>query len=326
MTHSDRITGPNVAVLAYDGLCTFEFGICVEVFALKRPEITQPWYRFQVTAMDEGPLTAMGGVQVLVPHGLDAVTEADLVLIPGWRGAEMPVPDSLIEALCKAHDNGARIATICSGVFVLAASGLLAGKKATTHWRYADLLAQTYPDIDVTPDVLYIDEGAVLTSAGSAAGLDLCLHIIRQDYGAEIANLVARRLVLPAHRDGGQAQFIPRPIGLDRGGGIAPLLDKVRRHIDRPWSVNALADEAGLSPRTLQRRLKQATGESPQTWLTRERLAFARDLLETTSLKIDQVAERCGFGSSESFRLHFRRTFGISPNGYRNGFRTVDNN
>jgi AraC family transcriptional activator FtrA len=326
MSRSNRKSGPHVVVLAYDGLCTFEFGICVEVFALERPEITEPWYRFQVTAMEEGPLTAMGGVQVLAPYDLNALVKADLILIPGWRGAATPVPDPLIKTLRKAHDNGARIATICSGVFVLAAAGLLAGKRATTHWRYADLLAEKYPDIEVTPDVLYIDEGAVLTSAGSAAGLDLCLHIIRQDYGAEIANLVARRLVLPAHRDGGQAQFIQRPVGRDRGGNITPLLDKVRRELDRSWTIDKMAQEAGLSPRTLQRRLKAATGESPQIWLTRERLAYARELLETSEIKIDQVAERAGFGSGESFRLHFRRNFGISPKGYRNGFQTVENN
>jgi len=208
----------------YDGLCTFEFGIGVEVFGLSRPEF-DCWYRFQTVAVENGPLRATGGVTIKATHDLNALSEADLILVPGWRGVDSPVPKQLTAALRKAHDRGARVASICSGVFVLAAAGLLDGRRATTHWRYVGALQLRHPAIEVDADVLYIDDGSVLTSAGSAAGLDLCLHIVRCDWGAARANSVARRLVLPAHRDGGQRQFIQTPVPRVRGGRIAPLLD-----------------------------------------------------------------------------------------------------
>lgn len=320
MTVKSTQRSPLVCVLAYDGLCTFEFGICVEVFGLARPEIGVPWYRFAVVAAEDGPLRATGGVTISAVHSLSLVESADLILVPGWRGIAEPVPPQLIAALQSASRSGARTASICSGAFVLAAAGLLAGKRVTTHWRYVEALRAMDRSITVESDVLYVDEGNVLTSAGSAAGLDLCMHIVRKDYGPEIANIVARRLVLPAHRDGGQAQFVPAPVAKLREGEIAQLLDLLRRSLEKPWSIEAMAKRAGLSPRTLLRKFKQTTGESPQCWLTRQRVNFARDLLETTSLGVQIVAERAGFGSPETLRHHFRRQMGVAPTSYRNAF------
>ena len=313
--------GPKVCVLAYDGLCTFEFGLAVEVFGLPRPEFGRDWYRFAVAGIDQGPFRAMGGLTVAPDHGIRLLGQADVIIIPGWRGSAAPVPESLRRHLRRAHDRGARMASICSGAFVLAAAGLLDGRRATTHWRYAEQLAAAAPAAEVLPDVLYVDEGRILTSAGSAAGLDLCLHLVRQDFGAEKANQVARRLVLPAHRQGGQRQFVPQPVAVRRVGELAPFLDQLRSRVDEDWTVGKMATAAGMSSRTLLRRFRQTTGESPLNWLTAARVDFARDLLETTDLKIDRIAERAGFGASESFRLHFRRRVGVAPSTYRRGFK-----
>lgn len=307
-------------VLAYDGLCTFEFGLCVEVFGLARPELNIPWYNFRVVCSDKKPLRATGGITVTTPHDLTALADAHLILIPGWCGIDVPVPEDLITALRDAYDRGSRLASICSGVFVLAATGLLDGKQASTHWRYTDALSRRYPAIDVQPDVLYVDNGDILTSAGSAAGLDMCLHLVRRDHGADIANAVARRLVLPAHRDGGQAQFIPKPMGPARGGQIGPLLEILLRRLDESWTVDGMARAAGLSPRTLLRRFRDSTGQSPQAWLTAQRVAFARDLLESTDLAIQPIAERTGLATAETLRHHFRKQMGISPTAYRQSF------
>lgn len=309
-----------VVTLAYDGLCTFEFGLCVEVFGLARPELSVPWYDHRVIACEPGPLRATGGIAVTADHDLDALNDAHLILVPGWRGMDTPVPESLIRALQTANSKGASIASVCSGVFVLAAAGLLDGRRATTHWRYIDALAARYPDVEVIPDVLYVDNGTVLTSAGSAAGLDMCLHLVRRDHGAEIANNVARRLVLPAHRDGGQAQFIPKPVGPERGGQIGPLLETLQRRLDEEWTLDSMARAAGMSPRTLIRRFRDSTGQSPQAWLTAQRVAFARDLLETTDLSIQPIAERTGLTTAETLRHHFRKIVGISPTAYRRSF------
>ena len=209
-----RPNGPanrDVAVLVYDGLCTFEFGIAVEMFGLPRPEFDD-WYRFGLCAVDDGPMRAAGGMRVLAEGGLDGIARAGTVIVPGWRGVDSPPPAALLDALRKAHARGARLMSFCSGVFVLAASGLLDGRRATTHWRYVQALAERFPRIQVEPEVLYVDEGDLLTSAGSAAALDLSLHLIRRDFGPEMANAVARRAVVPAHRDGGQAQFIQSPL------------------------------------------------------------------------------------------------------------------
>lgn len=322
---SSVLTGPLVVALAYDRLCTFEFGIAVEVFGLSRPEMGSGWYRFAVAGVDDGPMRATGGLTFTVDGGLDLLQQADLIIAPGWRGMDEPVPDALCTALRAAHQRGARVISFCSGVFVLAASGLLDGRQATTHWRYTDTLRQRFPRINVTPDVLYVDTGSVMTSAGTAAGLDLCLHIIRHDFGTGAANSVARRLVLPAHRDGGQAQFIqqavPRPHESSR---LGPLLDHLRRTLGTAHTVETLARRVSMSRRTFLRRFEAATGTTPARWLLTERLNRARTLLETTPASIEEIAVVAGFGSAATLRHHFRQVLGVTPGAYRAAFGTPD--
>ena len=311
---------PNVCILAYDGLCSFEFGICVEVFAKARPELEVNWYETTVIAEETGPLQMEGGLSVNVPHGLEMAERADLILIPGWKQPDAAVSPELAEILRSAVQRGATVASICSGIFVLAEAGILTGCRATTHWRYVDLFRERYPDIELDPDVLYVDEGRVVTSAGSAAGLDLCLYLVRRDFGVKVANSVARRLVLPAHREGGQAQFISKPVGKARHGEIGGLMDEVRENLDQDWAISAFAEKAGMSRRTLIRRFKDSTGNSPLAWLTSERVAFAKELLETTDLTVSEIAERTGLGAPETLRHHFRRLVGVSPLNYRTSF------
>lgn len=314
---------PLVVAVAYDGLCTFEFGCAVEVFGLPRPEMGPGWYRFAVAAAEPGPLRAAGGITVGVDGGLDLLAQAGTVVVPGWRGAaDAPVPESLCAALRGAHAAGARVLSLCSGAFVLAAAGLLEGKRATTHWRYFDALAARHPGLTLVPDVLYVDEGSVLTAAGSAAGLDLCLHLVRRDWGPRVANGVARRLVVPPHREGGQAQYVERPVPRERAGGsrLAGVLDRVRAGLDEDWPIERLAAEAAVSPRALHRRFRDATGLSPGAWLTAERLARARELLEGSHMPIEDVAAACGFGTAATLRHHFRTQLGTSPAAYRARF------
>jgi AraC family transcriptional activator FtrA len=308
----------NVAVLAYDGLCTFEFGIAVELFGLPRPELAD-WYRFQVCAEAPGRLRATGGFAIEVSGGLAALEAAGTIVVPGWRGAGVLPSDALLDSLRRAHAAGARLVSICSGVFVLAATGLLAGRRATTHWRYVARLAAAYPNIRVEPDVLYIDEGQILTSAGSAAGLDLGLHLIRRDFGPAIANQVARRLVIPPHRDGGQAQFIDRPVQAE-GAALAGLFDWIRANLTEDLSIQRLARRASLSERTFLRRFAAATGTTPNDWITTARLARARELLERTDLSVERVATDSGFGTADTLRHHFRTRLRTSPQRYRDQF------
>lgn len=307
---------PLVCILAYDNLCLFEYAIAIEVFGLPRPELDE-WYDHEIVAVASGPTKGIGSIQVNANSDLSRLLEASLIVVPGWKNGVSP---KLKETLTKAVEKGVRIATICSGVFLPAACGLLDGKQATTHWRYTDKLQEQYPLIKVNADVLYVDEGQILTSAGSAAGIDLCLHIVRQDFGSKIANLVAKRLVLPAHREGKQAQFVPRP-SPKHNGGFSPLLDKIRQSLNEEWTITRMAEAASLSTRTLIRRFKETTGEAPVTWLTMERLGYSRELLETTDLTVDRVAETCGFTTPELFRHHFKRHFQLSPLRYRVQFK-----
>ena len=314
-----------VVALAYDGLCTFEFGCTYEIFGLPRPELDRPWYRFEVCAAEPGPLRAAGSLAVRAPHDLDLIERADTVIVPGWRNPDAPVPDALLDALAGVPERGGRLASICSGVFVLAAAGVLDGRRATTHWRYTAALARRYPQIEVDPDVLYVDEGPVLTSAGSAAGLDLCLHIVRCDHGAAVANNVARRLVLAPHREGGQRQFVEMPVApAAEAGRLTALLDWLPAHIDEALTVGDLARHAGMSLRTFQRRFRDATGTAPGDWLVRQRVAHARRLAETTDLTVEQIATRSGFGAVETLRHHFRRIVGTTPTSYRRTFTLHD--
>ena len=309
-----------VVALAYDQLCTFELGCTVELFALPRPELAVPWYEFAVCAAERGPLRATGGLRVSVTHGLKLLDHADTIVVPGWRSIEERPPEALLRALKRAYRRGARLCSICSGVFVLAAAGVLDGKRATTHWKYAQALASRHPGVRVEPNALYVDEGQVITSAGSAAGLDMLLHLVRRDFGARIANQVAQRLVVAPHREGGQAQFVPRPVASDERGRLARLLDFIRAHPEARHTLKSLAARAAMSIRTLQREFQAATGQAPYEWIVGERIGRARELLESTALAQETIAERVGIGSVESLRHHFRRRVGTTPARYRARF------
>ena len=316
----NRAVSQRVAVLAYEGLCTFEFGVTVELFGLPRPELDS-WYSFEVCGLERGLIRATGGVSVLPRRGLSGLVDADTIIIPGWRDPAEPPPQRLIRALVTAHKRGARLVSICSGIFVLAATGLLAGRSGTTHWRYIEQLRQSFPEIHLQPDVLYVDEGDILTSAGSAAGIDLCLHIIRKDFGTKTVNSVARRLVVSPHREGGQAQFIDKPVGDQGSPWLSQLLEWVQVRLHTPLTVEQLADRAHMSRRTLNRRFAETTGTSPLDWITNLRVRQAKDLLETTTLSIEEIADRCGFGSAPTLRHHFRARVRLRPSTYRARFQ-----
>lgn len=321
MTNLRHASAPNVVVLAYDGLCTFEFGVAVEIFGLPRPEMGEAWYRFAVAAVDGGELRATGGIRILADGDLSLLNAADLIIVPGWRGTDQAVPAPLCEALRQASIRGCQLLSICSGVFVLAATGLLDGRKATTHWRYIEALKTRHPAIDVVEDVLYQDEGDILTSAGSAAGIDLCLHVVRRDYGMEAANRVARRLVIPPHRDGSQTQQLSRPVAqLRESQRLGQLFDYLHQHLAVPHTVDSLSRRVGMSQRTFLRRFQDATGTTPSRWLLNERLLRAKDYLENSRLSIDSIAELTGFGQAATLRHHFRQHYALSPARYRKQF------
>ena len=309
-----------VVAVAYDGLCTFEFGCVVELFALERPELGVEWYDFAVCSAERGAMRAAGGIEVRVPNSLALMDQADTIVIPGWRDADELPPPALLRKIRAAYERGARLCTICSGVFVLAAAGVLDGHTVTTHWRYAERLSSRYPAVTVQPNSLYIDSGQVLTSAGSAAGLDMLIHLVRQDYGAKIANQVAQRLVIPPHREGGQAQYLPRPLPSDERNRLSKLLDWVRSHPAQEHTIDTLARRASMSPRTLQRQFQDTVGLGPYEWLIRERVALAKDLLQAGRHSLTHVADSVGFKSQETFRRHFRRVAGTSPATYRRQF------
>jgi AraC family transcriptional regulator, transcriptional activator FtrA len=317
---SPPAAGRGVAALVYDGLCSFEFGCAAEVFGLPRPEFGAGWYEFTTAAVEPGPLRASGRLMVQADGGLERLQDAGTVIVPGWKSVEAAPPLALLDALRAVHARGARIVTICSGVFVLAATGLLDGRRATTHWRYAGLLQQRHPYITVDPNVLYVDEGQLLTSAGSAAGLDLCLHLVRRDHGPDVANQVARRLVIAPHRNGGQAQFIERPVQAQPDSRLSSLLDRMRAALDRPWRNAELARLAAMSERTFLRRFREATGSTPAEFLIAARIDRARELLESTALPMDDVAAQSGFGAVATLRHHFQRRLGLSPASYRQRF------
>lgn len=314
-------TGPLVVAIVYDGLCTFEFSIVAEVFGLSRPEMGEGWYRFASAAIEPGVLRAQGGLEFQAHHDLAVLDEADLIVVPGWKGVNSEVPGYLLDRLRAAWQRGARLASICSGAFVLAATGLLGGQRATTHWRYAGALAQRHPDIEVDASVLYVCGQRVFTSAGSAAGIDLMLHIVREDFGIFAANSVARRLVMPPHRHGGQAQFIERPVALDGDARLAKLLEQIRKDPTQRWSVGDMAQTAAMSTRTFLRRFIETTGLAPTEWLAMVRVEEAKRLLETTSLHVERVASEAGFGSVQALRHHFMAKVGVAPREYRAAFR-----
>jgi len=309
-----------VAAVAFDGMAPFELGIVVEVFGLARPELGVPWYELSVCSPDPSPLRAVGGIALVASHGIDAVARADTVVIPAWPRVGEPVPPPLLDAVRAAHARGARMVSICSGAFVLAAAGLLDGRRAATHWRYAAALRREHPAVEVDEQVLYVDDGDVLTSAGSAAGIDLCLHIVRTDHGSAIANQVARRLVVAPHREGGQAQFIDRPVADAEDDRVQAAMAWALAHLHEPIAVGDLAQRAFMSVRTFSRQFRRATGQSPMAWLVEQRVKASMALLETSGQPVEWVAAASGFPAPATYRRHFRRVVGVSPSQYRRTF------
>jgi AraC family transcriptional regulator, transcriptional activator FtrA len=314
-----------VSVLAHDGLAPFELGVAAEVFALPRPELDVAWwYEFSVCAERPGVLAAVGGFGLAIDRSLEELERADTILLPGTPDVHGNPSQRLVRALLDAHERGARLVSICSGAFVLAATGLLDGRRAATHWRYADLLARRYPGVRVVPDVLYVDGDDVLTSAGTAAGIDLCLHLVRLDHGATLANRVARRMVVPAHRDGGQAQFIDRPVpARPTDDPVAAAMEWALARLSERIGVDDLARRAHLSPRQFSRRFRDATGVSPGAWLLRRRLDAALPLLESSDEPVERVAARVGFPTPAAFRRHFTRAYGLAPSAWRRNFAAL---
>jgi transcriptional regulator GlxA family with amidase domain len=309
---------PRVRVVAIPGTPVFELAIACEVFGIDRSDLVPGWYDFAVCPTAPGAEIAAGFVAGQ-PGTLDELTQADSVIVPGCRSVQDAAPPALLDALRAADRRGARIAAICSGAFVLAEAGLLDGRQATTHWMHADDLARRYPAVTVTAPRLYIQQGNVWTSAGTAAGIDLCLELVRCDFGAAVATELAARMVVPPHRDGSQAQYVRRPV-FARSARIGDLADWGRHNLGNGLTVARLARHASVSERTLIRWFSAETGLTPQRWILRERLSLARELLETTHLSVDRVAEQSGLGSAANLRTQFRTQLGVTPTGYRRAF------
>lgn len=313
----------NVAAVLLDGVHPFELGVVCEVFGIDRSDDGLPVYDFAVVSA-EGPAlgTHVGGLSVTTPYGLDRLDEADLIAVPaGSDYASREYPPELLDALRRAVDRGARVLSVCSGVFVLGAAGLLEGRRCAAHWHHAAELARQYPRATVEPDVLYVDEDPVITSAGTAAGIDACLHIVRKEQGPEVANKIARRMVVPPHRDGGQAQYIERPLPKSPCDTVGEVLVWMEQHLDQEVTVEQLAARAHMSPRTFARRFQQETGTTPYRWILRQRVLLAQHLLEATDETMDAIADRTGFGTAAALRHQFVRVLGTTPNAYRRVFR-----
>jgi transcriptional regulator GlxA family with amidase domain len=311
-----------IAVIAFDGITPFHLSVPCLVFGVRRGGSAAPTFELLVCAADKAPLRTTAGFDISTGFDLTAVDTADIVIVPSWHDDCRGAPLALLEALCRAHERGARVVGLCLGAFPLAEAGLLDGKTATTHWAWAHALSERYPRVKVDREVLYVDEGAVLTSAGVAAGLDCCLHLLRQLCGAEIANRVARQLVIAPHRQGGQAQFIERPLPLTSSDGrFAQVLEWVTKHLGQAHSIDSLAERAAMSRRNFTRHFRQATGTSFKQWLSNQRLAHAQWMLESSDASIEIVAQEAGFGSSLSLRQHFRTALRTSPSAYRRLFR-----
>ena len=310
-----------VAVVVYDGLSMFEFAVAVDVFGPQsRADPGRPWYRLLVCG--DRPVTTAGGLRMEVPHRLGRLRRADTVIVPPCDLRE-GVPAEVLREVRAAHRRGARLVSLCTGAFVLAAAGLLDGRRVTTHWAECAELARRHPRVTVDANVLYVDDGDILTSAGSAASIDLCLHLVRRDHGADAATRLARELVVPPYRDGGQAQYIDTPLPrLDATDLFADTVGWALQHLDRPVSVGELASRSAMSPRTFARRFLAGTGTTPYQWLLRQRLQLAQQLLETTDLGVDVVAARCGLVNGANLRKHFTRVVRTTPQAYRRAFRS----
>jgi transcriptional regulator GlxA family with amidase domain len=315
-----------IAVVAFDGISPFHLSVPCMVFGEDRTETGAPRFRMRVCAPEPGPLQTNAGFELVVPHGLEAIRRAQIVVVPSWRDDGSPAPPALIRALQAAHRRGATVVGLCLGAFVLAEAGLLDGRPATTHWNLATAFARQYPKVKLQPEVLYVDDGDVLTSAGTAAGIDCCLHLLRVRYGAETANRAARRMVVAPHRQGGQAQYIQQPVpATAERDRLAPLLEWLGKHLDVPHELDNLAQRALMSRRTFTRRFRESTGTTVGQWIQNQRLALAQRLLETTDHPVERIATGAGFGSAVSLRKHFASAFKVSPTVYRRQFsRTAE--
>src|SRR5580658_1451267 len=323
----------NVAVVVVNGFLPFEFGTICEVFGVDRTDDRLPPYDFAVVAGEPPPIRAHIDFTISPPAGLERLEEADLIALPavgdqrlghptgGPARPPQAFPPDLLDALRRAVGRGARVLSVCSGAFILGEAGLLDGRRCTTHWRHADELARRYPQAKVDPDVLYVDDDPVISSAGTAAGIDACLYLVRKEQGSRVANGIARRMVVPPHRDGGQAQYVEQPIAPSCDGSLRDLLEWLRVHLDQPLSVRQLAVRANMSERTFARRFVQDTGTTPQRWLIGQRVLLAQQLLEETDETVDAIADHTGFGNATALRHHFRIWRGTTPNAYRRLFR-----
>ena len=309
--------------MVLDGLAVFEFGVICEVFGIDRSDDGVPNFDFRVCGPEAGkPVRTSVGVQLTPDHDFSALVGVDLVAVPAIGATDYPT--EALRALRAAADAGSIILTVCSGAFVAGAAGLLDGRPCTTHWMHADELARMYPTARVDRNVLFVDDGNLITSAGTAAGIDACLHLVRRELGSEVTNKIARRMVVPPQRDGGQRQYIDQPIPVRCSEGFAPHLDWILSNLEKPHTVATLANRAHMSARTFARRFVEETGRTPMQWVTDQRVLYARRLLEETELDIDRVADRSGFGTSTLLRHHFRRIIGVTPSDYRRRFACGD--
>jgi transcriptional regulator GlxA family with amidase domain len=310
----------NVAVIALDGVAPFELGVLSEAFGVDRSDQGIPRLDFAVCALKPGVVQTSLGFSIVLEHGIDRLAEADLVAVPATN-RNQGFPPEVLAALRDAVERGARVLSVCTGAFVLGAAGLLDGRRCTTHWLYADELARRYPMAKVDPDVLYVDDDGVITSAGSAAGLDASLHLWRSEYGAAAAATIARRMVVPPHRDGGQAQFVEAPIRATDAPTLAGVLDYMAAHLHEELTVEDLSRLANMSARTFARRFRAETGTTPYDWLLARRVAAAQRLLEEGDDPVEAVAVRSGFGTAAAMRHHFAKRLDTTPQGYRSAFR-----
>jgi transcriptional regulator GlxA family with amidase domain len=314
----------DIAVVVLDGFTPFELGVVCEVFGTDRTVQGLPGYDFAVVAGEPGPLRTEAGFTLQTPFALDRLETADLIVVPASgddRCGRDDWPEALLAALQRAVARGARVLSVCTGAFVLGAAGLLDGRACTTHWRHSERLARLYPAAKVDPAVLYVDADPVITSAGTAAGIDACLYLVRKEQGSQVANAIARRMVVPPHRDGGQAQFVEKPVADSACDTLGDLIHWMQRNLEKLVSVDELADLAAMSPRTFARRFVQETGTTPQRWLTGQRILLAQQLLEDTDETVDVIAERAGFGTAATLRHHFRAWRATTPQAYRRTFR-----
>jgi AraC family transcriptional activator FtrA len=311
-----------VALVVFDRISPFEMAVPCEVFGADRSDMGLPNYNFLVCAAEKGMLRTDAGFGIVTPYGLSELRHAQTVVVPAWRDVDEAPPAGLVEALRRSYRSEARIVSLCSGAFVLAHAGLLDGRRATTHWMYAGALADRFPEVEVDPNVLYVDQGQILTSAGTAAGIDLCLHLVRLDHGAEVANAFARRMVVSPHRDGGQAQYVRTPVAEDPGEGpLTGMLKWASANLGRPLTVADMARYARMSERTFARRFRELTGTTPLRWVLKQRILAAQRRLESSEDPVERIAQDCGFGTGATLRLHFGREVGVSPTRYRGTFK-----